>query len=72
MPPNDTYILIVGDSLAIPMTSLLALNCSRVELIDPRYFEGSIKEYVTEQKPDYVISTYSTTIIQDYYAIFDF
>lgn len=72
VPPNDTYILIVGDSLAIPMTSLLALNCSRVEIIDPRYFEGSIKEYVTEQKPDYVISTYSTTIIQDYYAIFDF
>ena len=72
MPPNDDYILIVGDSLAIPMTSLLALNCSKVEIIDPRYFEGSIKEYVTEQKPDFVISTYSTTIIQDYYPIFDF
>lgn len=71
-PPNDTYILIVGDSLAIPMTSLLALNCKRCEIIDPRYFEGSIKEYVTENKPDFVISTYSTTIIQDYYPIFDF
>ena len=72
VPPNDNYILIVGDSLAIPMTSLLALNCSKVEIIDPRYFEGSIKEYVTEQQPDFVISTYSTTIIQDYYPIFDF
>lgn len=71
-PPNDTYILLVGDSLAIPMTSLLALNCSKVEIIDPRYFEGSIKDYVTENKPDIVISTYSTTIIQDYYPIFDF
>lgn len=71
-PPNDTYILIVGDSLAIPMTSLLALNCTRTEIIDPRYFEGSIKDYIREQKPDLVISTYSTTIIQDYYPIFDF
>ncbi len=71
-PPNDSYILIVGDSLAIPMTSLLALDCSKVELIDPRYFEGSIKEYITKNTPDIVINTYSTTIIQDYYPIFDF
>lgn len=70
--PNEDYILIVGDSLAIPMTSLLALNAARCEIIDPRYFEGSIKEYVKAQKPDLVISTYSTTIIQDYYPIFDF
>ncbi len=71
-PPNDTYILIVGDSLAIPMTSLIALNCQRCEIIDPRYFEGSIKDYIKEEKPDIVISSYSTTIIQDYYPIFDF
>ena len=71
-PPNDTQILIVGDSLAIPMTSLLALNCRQVEIIDPRYFEGSIRDYITEDQPDLVINTYSTTIIQDYYPIFDF
>ncbi len=71
-PPNDSRILIVGDSLAIPMTSLLALNANQVEIIDPRYFEGSIREYIREQKPDLVINTYSTTIIQDYYPIFDF
>lgn len=70
--PNEDYILIVGDSLALPMTSLLALNVQKCEIIDPRYFEGSIKEYVKEQKPDLVINTFSTTIIQDYYPIFDF
>lgn len=70
--PNDTGILIVGDSLAIPETSLLALNCRQCELIDPRYFKGSIKDYIADRKPDIVINTYSTTIIQDYYAIFDF
>ena len=71
-PPNDVRILIVGDSLAIPETSLLALNCKTCELIDPRYFKGSIKAYIKENKPDVVINTYSTTIIQDYYPIFDF
>lgn len=71
-PPNETAILLVGDSLAIPETSLLALNCKKAELIDPRYYKGSIKEYIRKQKPDIVISTYSTTIIQDYYPIFDF
>ncbi|MCQ2513406.1 MAG: hypothetical protein MJ092_08510 [Lachnospiraceae bacterium] len=69
---NEIYILIVGDSMMIPVTSFLALDCKKVELIDPRYFEGSIKEYIQEQKPDLVINTYSTTIIQDYYPIFDF
>ncbi|MBR3242180.1 MAG: hypothetical protein IKF90_05705 [Parasporobacterium sp.] len=71
-PPNNTEILIVGDSLAIPETSLLALNCRQCELIDPRYFKESIKDYISEHKPDIVINTYSTTIIQDYYSIFDF
>ncbi len=69
---NDTYLLIVGDSMMIPVTSFLALACKKVELIDPRYFEGSIKEYIRKSTPDMVINTYSTTIIQDYYPIFDF
>lgn len=69
---NDTYIVIVGDSLCIPVTSFLSLNAKKVELIDPRYYKKSIKDYILEQKPDYVISSYSTTIIQDYYPIFDY
>lgn len=69
---NDDYILIIGDSMMIPVTSFLALDCKKVELIDPRYFEGSIKEYVMKNKADIVISTYSTTIIQDFYPCFDF
>ena len=64
--------MIVGDSLCIPVTSFLALNAQKVELIDPRYYKKSIKEYILESHPDYVISSYSTTIIQDYYPIFDF
>lgn len=69
---NDTTIVIVGDSLCIPVTAFLALNVKKVVLIDPRYFDGSIKDYILKTKPDYVISSYSTTIIQDYYPIFDF
>ncbi len=70
--PNDIRIIVVGDSLAIPMVSPLALNCRETELIDPRYFKDSIKDYIKENRPDIVINTYSTTIIQDYYPIFDF
>lgn len=72
MAENSKYILLVGDSMMIPVTSFLALNCEKVEFIDPRYFEGSIKEYIKDNKPDMVINTYSTTIIQDYYPVFDF
>ncbi|MBR5931601.1 MAG: hypothetical protein IKZ95_06185 [Lachnospiraceae bacterium] len=69
---NETTIAIVGDSLCIPVTAFLALNAKKVVLIDPRYFDGSIKDYILKTKPDFVISSYSTTIIQDYYPIFDF
>ena len=69
---NDTTIMIVGDSLCIPVTAFLALNVKKAILIDPRYFDGSIKDYILRTEPDIVISSYSTTIIQDYYPIFDF
>ena len=69
---NDTTIVIVGDSLCIPVTGFLALNAKKVTLIDPRYFDGSIKDYIMRLQPDIVISSYSVTIIQDYYPIFDF
>lgn len=69
---NDKYILIVGDSMMIPVVNFLALDCKKVEFIDPRYFEGNVKEYVKKAKADIVIATYSTTIIQDFYPCFDF
>ncbi len=69
---KEDYIIFVADSLCIPMTGFLSLNCKKVELIDPRYFKGNIKEYIRQAKPDIVINSYSTTIIQDYYPIFDF
>ena len=69
---NDTTILFVADSLCIPVTGFISLNAKQVELIDPRYYDGSIKDYITETKPAYVISSYSVTIIQDYYPIFNF
>ena len=62
----------MADSLCIPVTGFLSLNAKKVELIDPRYYDGSIKDYIMETKPDYVISSYSVTIIQDYYPIFNF
>lgn len=69
---QDKYVLLVADSLTIPMSAFLSLNYKRVELIDPRYYKPSIKEYIKETKPDIVISSYSTTIIQDFYRSFDF
>lgn len=69
---KDDYVIFVADSLCIPITGFISLNCKKVELIDPRYFKGSIKEYIREAKPDIVVNSYSTTIIQDYYPIFNF
>ena len=69
---NDKHIIIVGDSMMIPVVSFLALDCKKVEFIDPRYFKESVKEYVKKAKANIVIATYSTTIIQDFYPCFDF
>ncbi|MCQ2530195.1 MAG: DHHW family protein [Lachnospiraceae bacterium] len=65
-------VLLVADSLCIPVTAFLSLNYEKVELLDGRYFEGSIKDYIRESKPDVVISSYTTTVIEEGYSIFDF
>ena len=36
---NDTHLLIIKDSLADSVYPFLALGASRVDVIDPRYYE---------------------------------
>lgn len=69
---SDEYILFVADSLCIPVTGFISLNCKKSELIDSRYYKGNIKEYIKQNKPDIVVCSYSTTIVQDYYSIFNY
>ncbi|MCQ2512469.1 MAG: DHHW family protein [Lachnospiraceae bacterium] len=65
-------VILVADSLCLPVTAFLSLNYEKVELLDGRYFKGSIKDYIRENQPDVVISSYTTTVIEEGYSIFEF
>lgn len=48
-------ILYIGYSYTNPLEMMSVYNFNRVESLDPRHWSGSICEYVTESKPDYII-----------------
>lgn len=62
--PDGPKILMVRDSYSIVATPYIALNCSELDLIDARRsngnFNGSIRTYIKEMKPDIVMLFLST------------
>lgn len=57
--PKGARVLFIKDSLMVPVASFFALGCAQVDMIDPRYFAGSIEDYVKKHKFDYVFVSYS-------------
>lgn len=55
----DKKILFIHDSFGDCVLSNLALGVRYVDSIDLRYFNGSLKTYIRENKPDIVIVMYS-------------
>lgn len=60
----DVKILVVKDSFANSVTPFLALTMKHMDIIDPRWFKGSIRNYVEKTKPDFVLLIH--TIELDY------
>ena len=50
--PNVLYI---GLSYSNPLEMMSVYNFNRVESIDPRYWNGSVCQYISESKPDYIV-----------------
>lgn len=48
-------ILYIGFSYSNPLEMMSVYNFNRVESIDPRYWNGSICQYVKESQPDYIV-----------------
>lgn len=48
-------VLYVGFSYSNPLEMMSVFNFNTVASIDPRYWNGSICEYVMESKPDYIV-----------------
>ncbi len=55
--PDGPKIVIVRDSVAVPVSVFLASQCSAIDMLDLRYLkeEDSAKEWIREVKPDMLI-----------------
>ena len=56
---NGPKILLISDSFANCEVPFIALGVKSIDHLDLRYFTGSVKSYIKENKPDIVIVTYS-------------
>ena len=60
----DVKILMIKDSFANSVAPFLALCVRQMDIIDPRWFKGSIRRYINETHPDFVLVLH--TIELDY------
>lgn len=57
--PEGPHLLLVRDSFSCALTPFLAAACGRLDLIDLRYFDGSVAQYAQETDPDLVLVMYT-------------
>lgn len=63
-------ILIIKDSFAVPFAAFSSLRCANVYMIDPRYYEGSIEDFINENDLDYVVVMFSPENLTDEFFTF--
>ena len=57
--PDGARVLFIKDSLMVPLVSFFSLGCSKVYLIDPRYYYGNIEDVIRDYAFDYVFVSFS-------------
>ena len=62
---NDERVLVVHDSYGDVVVPFLALGVRRVDSIDMRYFNGSLKTYIKKERPDVVVALYYSSSMID-------
>ncbi|OYP27883.1 hypothetical protein CG709_07140 [Lachnotalea glycerini] len=43
----------------VPVASFFSLGCSKVYMIDPRYYYGNIEKVISDYKFDYIFVSYT-------------
>lgn len=67
--PDGMKVLLVKDSLAVPLAAFLSSTCAQVDLIDPRWYGEDAEQYVAESNYDLVIvSVSSSNLTQDFFS----
>ena len=59
LAPNDTKILLIKDSFANVVAPFLSQGVAQLDLLDLRYFNGSVETYIAETQPDVVMVLYN-------------
>lgn len=62
---NGKKILVIGDSFNKSVVPYLAQSVESVDLLDRRYFNGSVLDYIEKTSPDVVLVAYTPTLIGD-------
>ena len=57
--PDGPDICIIKDSYAVPFATFASLRCHNVYMIDPRYYEDSIEDFINSKNMDYVVVMFS-------------
>ncbi len=57
---NDTKVLIIKDSFALPFSAFLSTMVEETRLLDTRYYDGTVEDYINEYNPDLVLYVYKS------------
>lgn len=60
------HVLVVHDSFGNTVVPFLAMGLQRVDSIDLRSFTGSLRSYITMEKPDAVVILYNPAMLQEH------
>lgn len=58
---GEKKILLIRQSFSCALAPFLARACGQLDIIDLRYYEGSIRDYVSETLPDLVLIVYAAS-----------
>lgn len=57
---KDFKVLIVKDSFAIPFSAFFSTMVSETRMLDTRYYEGEVTDYIESYNPDLVLYVYKS------------
>lgn len=62
---NDTKILYIVDSFSDCVIPYFASTVKHIDVIDLRYFNGSLESFISQNKPDMVVAAYNPSTVSN-------
>ena len=62
---NDTKILYIIDSFSDCVIPYFASTVKHIDVIDLRYFNGSLESFISQNKPDMVVAAYNPSTVSN-------